>query len=49
MPPSTSSPRLGACQVPQPCKLDGISMNIQQENSACYFRVQSEREQTSVS
>ena len=30
-----------------PCKLDGISMNIQEENSARYFRVLSEREQTS--
>ena len=29
--------------------LDGISMNIQEENSALYFRVQSEREQTLVS
>ena len=27
---------------------DGISMNIQEENSAHYFRVQSEREQTLV-
>ena len=27
-------------------QLDGISMNIQEENSASYFRVQSEREQT---
>ena len=26
----------------------GISMNIQEENSACYFRVQSERKQTLV-
>ena len=32
--------------MPQPCNLDGISMNIQEENSAHYFRVQSEREQT---
>ena len=31
----------------QSCNLDGISMNIQEENSACY-RVQSEREQTLV-
>ena len=28
--------------------LDGISMNIQEENSACYFWVQSERDQTLV-
>ena len=48
MPPSTSFPRLGANQVPQPCNLDGISMNIQEKNSAHYFRVQSEREQTLV-
>ena len=34
--------------MPQPCNLDGISMNIQEENSAHYFRVQSEREQTLV-
>ena len=47
-PPSTSFPRLGAYQVPQPCNIDGISMNIQEENSAHYFRVQSEREQTLV-
>ena len=33
--------------MPQPCNLDGISMNIQEENSAHYFRVQSECEQTS--
>ena len=26
--------------------LDGISMSIQEETSACYFLVQSEREQT---
>ena len=35
----------------QPCNLDGISMEflcIQEENSAHYFRVQSEREQTLV-
>ena len=32
--------------MPQPCNLDGISMNIQAENSARYFPVQSEREQT---
>ena len=38
--------RYEACQVPQPCNLDGISMNIQKENSACYFQVQSEHEQT---
>ena len=37
-----------AYRVPQPCNLDGISMNIQEENSARYFRVQSEREQTLV-
>ena len=30
----------------QPCNLDGISMNIQEENSAYYFRVHSEHEQT---
>ena len=47
--PSTSFPRLGAYVVPQPCNLDGISMNIQEENSAHYFRVQSECEQTLVS
>ena len=34
--------------MPQPCNLDGISMNILEENSAHYFRVQSEREQTLV-
>ena len=34
--------------MPQPCNLDGISMNIQDKNSACYFLVQSEREQTLV-
>ena len=34
--------------MPQPCNLDGISMNIQEENSAHYFRVQSERKQTLV-
>ena len=28
--------------------LDGISMNIQEENAAHYFRVQSEREQTLI-
>ena len=39
---------LVAYRVPQPCNLDGISMNIQEENSARYFRVQSEREQTLV-
>ena len=44
MPPPTSFPRLVACRVPQPCNLDG--MNIQEENSARYFQVQSEREQT---
>ena len=44
----TSFPRLEAYRVPQPCNLDGISMNIQEENSARYFRVQSEREQTLV-
>ena len=44
-----SFPRLVAYRVvPQPCNLDGISMNIQEENSALYFRVQSEREQTLV-
>ena len=48
MTPSTSFPRLVAYRVPQPCNLDGISMNIQEENSALYFRVQSEREQTLV-
>ena len=45
-PPPTPFPRLVAYRVPQPCNLDGISMKIQEENSACYFRVQSEREQT---
>ena len=45
-PPSTSFPRLVAYRVPQRCNLDGISMNIQEENSTLYFRVQSEREQT---
>ena len=45
-PPPTSFPRLVAYRVPQPCNLDGISMNIQEENSARYFRVQSECEQT---
>ena len=44
----TSFPRLVAYRVPQRCNLDGISMNIQEENSALYFRVQSEREQTLV-
>ena len=34
--------------MPQPCILDGISMNIQEENSAHYFRVESESEQTLV-
>ena len=34
--------------MPQPCNLDGISMNIQEENSAHYLPVQSEREQTLV-
>ena len=34
--------------TPQRCNLDGISMNIQEENSALYFRVQSEREQTLI-
>ena len=34
--------------MPQPCNLDGISMNIQEENSAHYFWVQSECEQTLV-
>ena len=34
--------------MPQTCNLDGISMNIQEDNSARYFRVQSEREQTLV-
>ena len=34
--------------MPQPCNLDGISMNIQEENSARYFRVQSEHEHTLV-
>ena len=34
--------------MPQPCNLDGISMNIQEENSAHYFRVQNEHEQTLV-
>ena len=38
-PPPTSFPRLVAYRVPQPCNLDGISMNIQEENSAHYFRV----------
>ena len=33
-------------EVPQPCNLVGNSMNIQEENSAHYFRVQSERELT---
>ena len=33
-------------KVPQPCNLDGNSMNIQEENSAHYFRLQSERELT---
>ena len=55
-PPSISFPQYRACLVPQPCKLDGISMNIQEEismniqeeNSACYFRVHSECEQTLV-
>ena len=47
-PPPTSFPRLVAYREPQPCNLDGISMNIQEENSARYFRVQSEREQTLV-
>ena len=46
LPPPTSFPRLVAYRVPQPCNLDGISKNIQEENSARYFRVQSEREQT---
>ena len=35
-----------AFRVPQPCNLEGISMNIQQRNSAYHFRMQSEREQT---
>ena len=47
-PPSTSFPQYGAYRVPQPCNLDGISMNIHEENSIHYFRVQSEREQTLV-
>ena len=34
--------------MPQPCKLDRISMNIQEENSVHYFRVQSVLEQTLV-
>ena len=34
--------------MPQPCTLDGISMNIQEENSARYFRVQSECKQTLI-
>ena len=34
--------------VPQPCTLDGISMNIQEENSARFFQVQSECEQTLI-
>ena len=34
--------------MPQPCNLDGISMKIQEEDSAHYFQVQSEREQTLV-
>ena len=34
--------------MPQPCNLYGIYMDIQEENSACYFQVQSEREQTLV-
>jgi len=29
-------------QVPQIHNLDGISMNIYEESSDCYFRVQSE-------
>ena len=32
----------------EPSNLDVISMNIQEENSACYFRVQSECEQTLI-
>ena len=49
-PPPASFPRLVAYyRLPQPCNLDGISMNIQEENSARYFRVQSECEQTLVS
>ena len=32
----------------QSCTLDGISMNIQEENPAYYFRVRSEREQSRV-
>ena len=48
-PPSTSFPRLVAYWVPQQCNLDGISVNIQEENSARYFLVQSECKQTLVS
>ena len=35
--------------MPQPCNLDGIYMNIQEENSAHYFQVQRELEQTLLS
>ena len=48
-PPSTSFPRLVALPGAAMMQLDGISMNIQEENSALYFRMQSEREQTLVS
>ena len=34
--------------MPQQCNLDGIPMNIHEENSAYRFRVQSEREWTLV-
>ena len=41
-------PAFTSIPVPLPCNLDGISMTIQEENSALYFQVQSEREQTLV-
>ena len=41
-------PAFRAYRVPQPCNLDGISMNIHEENSAYRFWVQSEREWTLV-
>ena len=34
--------------VPQSCNLGGMSVNIQQKNSAHHFRMQSEREQTLI-
>ena len=44
--PSNFFPALSSIPGAQPCNLDGISKNIQEENSARYFQVQSEREQT---